>query len=297
MNDVKVSIIIPVYNVENYLRQCLDSIVDQTLKQIEIICVNDGSTDNSLQILEEYAKQDERIKIINQKNMGPAAARKIGLNNAQGEFIAFVDSDDWIKLDACEKLYKNAVSNNSDVVLLNFILYDESTEKYTHWKGLNIAAQFDKNTDFNNFIFDHSDIKPILLNGFTGCTNKLYKTKFLKSYDDFYFPKSISLGEDVPLNVQVLLRAQRMSLCKENFYIYRTSNINSNSNTTTKNKQIFTIFTIIDEVENILIENRIMIEYKNEFSMFQIVHLTHWLNRCDKLHIKEFFDSYEAVFQ
>lgn len=95
----KVSIIVPVYNVENYLRKCLDSLINQTLKNIEIICINDGSTDNSLSILEEYASKDERIIVINQENAGVSSARNRGLEIATGEYIAFVDADDSVTPD------------------------------------------------------------------------------------------------------------------------------------------------------------------------------------------------------
>ena len=96
ITEVKVSVIIPLYNVENYLKQCLDSVVNQTLKEIEIICINDGSTDNSKQILEDYARKDDRIKIINRKNSGQGVARNVGIKYAKGEYIGFVDSDDWV---------------------------------------------------------------------------------------------------------------------------------------------------------------------------------------------------------
>ncbi|MCM1322739.1 MAG: glycosyltransferase [Acetobacter sp.] len=112
---IKVSIVVPVYNVERYLKECLDSLVGQTLRDIEIIAVNDGSQDGSLQILEEYAAKDKRFKIINQENAGLSAARNRGVEQAIGEFVAFVDSDDWIDLDFCEKLYLAAKENNADI--------------------------------------------------------------------------------------------------------------------------------------------------------------------------------------
>ena len=97
------SVIIPVYNVEPYLEQCLDSVINQTYKNLEIICINDGSTDNSLKILEKYQKKDNRIKLINQKNKGLSEARNAGLDVAKGEYIAFVDSDDYLELNAYEE--------------------------------------------------------------------------------------------------------------------------------------------------------------------------------------------------
>ncbi len=123
---IKVSIIVPVYNVEKYLRECLDSLVGQTLKDIEIIVVNDGSSDNSLQILEEYAAGDVRIKVINQENAGVSVARNRGINCAVGEFVGFVDSDDWVDLDFCEKLYLAAKGDAADIAGGKIILCAEN---------------------------------------------------------------------------------------------------------------------------------------------------------------------------
>jgi len=117
----KISVIIPVYNTEKYIRQCLDSVVNQTLTDIEIICVNDGSTDGSAQILEEYASKDSRIKIIQQKNQGAGETRNKGIKIAQGEYIAFIDSDDFLEEDHFyEELYNSAKSENADVAKGNY---------------------------------------------------------------------------------------------------------------------------------------------------------------------------------
>lgn len=111
---VKVSVIIPVYNSEKYLRRCLDSVVSQTLKDLEIICVDDGSTDESAQILKAYSERDERITIINLENSGVSAARNAGLKIARGKYIGFVDSDDWIDPDFFQKLYSAAEKHKAD---------------------------------------------------------------------------------------------------------------------------------------------------------------------------------------
>ena len=102
---IKVSIIIPVYNVEKYLQKCLESLVNQTLKEIEIICINDGSTDKSEEILKIFAQKDDRIIVVNKENEGQSVARNVGIKLAKGEFLGFVDSDDWVDLDFFEKLY------------------------------------------------------------------------------------------------------------------------------------------------------------------------------------------------
>lgn len=113
---VKVSVIVPVYNVARFLTQCIDSLVNQTLKDIEIICVNDGSTDDSLKILQKYADADSRVKVLNQNNMGVGGARNTGLAFANGEYIGFVDPDDWVDLDWYEKLYSTALGTGADIV-------------------------------------------------------------------------------------------------------------------------------------------------------------------------------------
>lgn len=121
MSVIKVSVIVPVYNVEKFLPECLDSLINQTLKDIEIICVNDGSKDNSLTILQKYAQKDSRIKIIDQQNQGLSAARNSGMKTASGEFIGFVDSDDWVDLNYYEKLYNAAKKFDSDIAVGDFI--------------------------------------------------------------------------------------------------------------------------------------------------------------------------------
>ena len=113
-----ISVIIPVYNVEKYLRDCLNSVISQTYKDLEIICINDGSKDNSLSILEEYAKIDKRIIIINKENAGVSAARNDGIEKATGEYLFCLDSDDYIDKDFLEVFYNNAKKNNSDLVIL-----------------------------------------------------------------------------------------------------------------------------------------------------------------------------------
>ena len=107
----KVSIVIPTYNVEQYLKECLDSVINQTLKDIEIICVDDGSTDNSGKILDEYAAKDSRIKVIHKENGGYGKAMNVGIDNATGEYIGIVEPDDYIEFDMYETLYINAKKN------------------------------------------------------------------------------------------------------------------------------------------------------------------------------------------
>ena len=132
---VKVSVIVPVYNVENYLDQCLTSIVNQTLKEIEIICVNDSSTDGSLDILNKYAKQDARIQIVTQENAGAGAARNRGMTMATGKYLAFLDADDFFEADLLEKQYQMAETDKADFVVCKSDQYHTEKKEYvqTSW--------------------------------------------------------------------------------------------------------------------------------------------------------------------
>lgn len=124
---IKVSIIVPVYNVEKYIHKCLDSLVNQTLKELEFIFVNDGSPDSSSKIIKEYAKKDKRIKLLNKENGGQATARNLGLEHAKGEYIAFLDSDDYVKENMYETLYNRAKKDNLDIVICNnYLVYKDS---------------------------------------------------------------------------------------------------------------------------------------------------------------------------
>ena len=133
MNKPKVSILIPCYNVEKYIRQCMDSVINQTLKEIEIICVDDGSTDNSLTILENYAQRDKRIQIFSQQNLHAGIARNHGLEKASGKYVHFMDSDDLlIDNNVYENLYKIIKSQkNINIIKFKNKAFDDSTNEYT----------------------------------------------------------------------------------------------------------------------------------------------------------------------
>ena len=186
---IKVSVIVPVYNVENYLKDCLDSIINQTLKDIEIVCVNDGSTDSSLAILQEYARNDKRIKVIDSQNKGSSAARNIGIDIAQGDYIGFVDSDDWIDLNYYETLYKAAVSQNADIART---CYDYNYKnKVVEEKQFNDVIHTAVNNNRNLKINEHSVV----------IWNAIYKNRFLKS-------NNIRLFENLSCSVDVTFTAQ-----------------------------------------------------------------------------------------
>ena len=194
---IKVSVIIPVYNVETYIRKCLDSVCNQTLREIEIICINDCSPDNCLEILKEYQSNDNRVKIIDFKeNKGVAIARNEGIKIAKGEYIGFVDPDDWINLDFYEKLYDKAIENNSECAkgTMNFIC-----------NSFNFLSNSNELIKENHIYFTSE------------FTTAIYKTQFV-IHNQIYFPNNISHLEDFIWCVNI---AQKINnICFENDAIY-----------------------------------------------------------------------------
>ncbi len=214
----KISVIMPVYNVEEYLNECLDSVTQQTLKDIEIICIDDGSTDNSLKILNEYAQKDPRIKIITKKNEGQAIARNIGIKEAQGEYVAFVDSDDFIEPDMFEKLYSKAKDNNLDLAMCKIATYDNQTGEIKDNVWYYMLGVF---RDFEKDIFTHKDTKEFTCNISVTPYNKIYKNSLLKE-NDILFPEGL-IFEDEKFFFDTYLRAKKVSIVDEFLYYYRVN--------------------------------------------------------------------------
>ena len=267
----EISVIVPVFNVENYLKECLDSVLNQSFSDIEVICINDGSTDRSGEILNEFAKRDNRIQVINQPNRGLGAARNRGLSVADGKYVYFIDSDDYIDLKTLEKLHSNAMSNDSDIVLFKFQTFDDNNN--VHHRG--VEFRIDRifgDIDYSSFTFTYVDAKRHVMNSAFSACLKLYKKEFLDSFDDFSFPEGISF-EDVIFHVMAMLRASRISFVNESLYYYR-SNENSILNSSANG---FDIFEVIDSVEEFLKENNYYDDLESEFIFFKVAQILVYL--------------------
>ena len=271
-NAPKISVIIPVYNAENFLNDSINSVLNQTFKNIELICVNDGSTDNSLQILNNFSKIDHRIKVIDKENGGCGSARNKSLDNANGDYIYFFDPDDYILPNAFEELYYNALKNKSDLVIFKIARFRDGEPIDYSVPGFNFDEVF-PNENFDNFTFNYKNIKHYVLNSSFAPWSKLYKKSFLDKYDDFRFDLNVAF-DDVPFHVKSLLRASKISFVPEFFYHYRLSNPNSVNNT--KSNQI-DIFRICDIVETFLREFDYFDEFKNEFIVFKLGQILNYI--------------------
>ena len=256
----KVSVIIPVYNTEKYLARCIDSVVSQSFDDIEIICINDASTDNSLEVLKMYAKFDNRINIINKQiNGGLSVARNIGCSIAKGEYLMFVDSDDLISTNAVEILYNNAVQNNSDVVLFAFVKGSSDILP----KSIVGVPECQNLGSFNANTLPANILKLIPLT--TWC--KFYKTQFLKDNSISFYEGIIY--EDVPFWAEVFTRAKSIIYVNEPLYFYRENR--DGQITKDCGTKLFDIIKCYELVKNIYKENNYYDKYKCVLQMLMML--------------------------
>ena len=242
-----ISVIIPVYNVEKYLRECLDSVINQTLKDIEIICVNDGSPDNSLKILQEYAAKDKRIVIINQKNQGLSCSRNNALKIAKGEYILFLDSDDWIREDTCERLYTKAKKHNIDMVNFAGTNYDDNSKLFEQTKGQGIFY-----TSGNKDFFSREELEEFMYNIPISACRFFYRRAFLEE-NQITFPEGINF-EDNYFVRKALIFAQTYGVEREILYFRR---VHGESITQNVDKFFGDYIEVISRVSDLYEQNHI----------------------------------------
>ena len=210
MNLPLISVIIPVYNVEKYLIECLDSVVNQTYKNIEIILINDGSTDNSGEICNKYSNKDSRIVVIHKDNEGVSAARNTGLDAAKGEYIGFVDSDDLISENYYESLYNCLIDNNSDVSVCNL---------YKMKKNDNLKLEYKNPT--KPILNQEEAYQWILSNIAWRIGDRIYRKDVISN---IRFKTNFKIGEDFSIIIEVMKNVKTIAFSKDCFYYYRQRN-------------------------------------------------------------------------
>ena len=225
--EIKISVILPVYNEELYLKQCLDSICGQSLRDIEIICVDDGSTDSSLDIIRVYEQQDARIKVLMQENQYAGVARNHGMKEAKGKYLLFLDSDDFFELDMFEKLYERAEEDCLDIAFCRYHFYDDCNKR-------EMAVDFKKKDSFipeGKRVFSGVELKDagIFQIAVGWPWDKLFRREFVQKCG-YFFPDFRS-SEDGFFVYMLMARAQRMGMVSENLVFHRRNNLNSLSNT------------------------------------------------------------------
>lgn len=279
--DIKVSIIIPVYNTSMYLDKCLNSLLNQTLNEIEIICVNDGSTDDSLIVLQNFAQKDGRVKIIDQKNQGQSVARNAGIKEAKGEYIGFIDSDDWADVEMFERLYGNAKQFNSDLAMCSITMYDEKTGNTTTSDPYMTLDLFPKT--FENRAFNYTDTLDFIFRICVVPWNKLYRREFLQS-KKLAFVEGLNFEDNV-FNLQTIVEAQRISLIKEPLVFYRKASETSYTFGKGEHKKL-DFFKIFDLEEEYLQEKGIYNKLEDYFIKTKKNTLIYWYKKLKDEKIK-----------
>lgn len=281
----KVSIIIPIYNTSKYLPMCLKSLISQTLQDVEIICINDGSTDNSLDIINKYASTDKRIKVVNQKNEGIGFSRNLGISMAKGEYITFVDSDDYLEPIAYELAYNKAKENVADIVIFgaNCIVENHEISKDT-------IKYFDLSSYFEDKeippCFTYKEIKDKLLKVSWNIWNKIYKLEFVKQnkieFINTYF-------QDSPFHLESIISADRISFINEKLYNYRIETPTSITNTSSLSRKVFDFFIVLKEIKSMLFRLGKFNEFEKDYLEFKLVILNSKLNSITDEEIKKDF--------
>ncbi|MGV4321247.1 glycosyltransferase family 2 protein [Bacillus mojavensis] len=216
-----VSVIIPAYNAERYLDECLDSIIKQTLKDIEIIVVDDGSKDSSRQIIEKYMKIDNRIVPVFQENQGVSIARNNALNIAKGEFVAFIDSDDQVHEKAYEEMSSAAIKSGAEIIFTDIEWkYEDDRKNYIKNYSVKANQPLSKDIIKNEILYD------FLYNGSYGGVWKMYKKSFLED-NNIKFPPNKSLGEDWLFNMEAFSNCNVAYYIDKPYYYYRQVNSGS----------------------------------------------------------------------
>lgn len=237
-----ISIIVPVYNTEKYLHRCIDSILLQSYEDIELILVDDGSSDNSGTICDEYASKDSRIKVFHQVNQGVSVVRQIGVYNATGDYVIHVDADDWIEPTAIEDLYKTAVNNQADMVISDYWLEDEDGSRQIVQDPEDLSA-------------NHVLMKLLRQELYGCCWNKLVKRSCILEHKIQFTPSHISYCEDLLFNCRLLKHDIRVAYLPKAVYHYFFANQSNLSNSRTK-KRLLSRMCVNDELERMLDEEK-----------------------------------------
>lgn len=278
----KISVIIPVYNTEKYLEKCLDSILNNTLKDIEIICVDDGSTDNSLNILEKYSKLDNRLKIIKQPNSGAATARNTGIDVAKGDYFYFIDSDDYVQTSFLEKMYYQINSTHSDICLCKRTDFDELRNKYNIIKNAllteNLPSKVFNIDDINDKIFQFCSICII---------NKIFSRNLILSNDIKF--QNLSSCNDVFFYFATLVHANQITYVDES--LVTSVRCRKSSITSTRGTKINNIVIAGEYTKKYLDNLNIFNKVKDSFYKRLSYNFFYEINQCNNKKLKKEFNN------
>lgn len=262
-----ISIIVPVYNVEQYLPACLDSLLAQTYNDIEIICVNDGSMDRSAEIIVQYMQKDSRVRVVEQSNMGVAEARNTGLSEAASPYIMFCDPDDGFKPEMCEKMLAAIQERDADLAAC------ETQVVYLVDEKLKESDEYYFTLKFYSSVMDSSK----LFNNIDVCLwNKIFKKSLIDKYE-IRFPTG-RIYEDVSFIWKCLAVSRICAIVKEKLYLYTRRNGSIMNNTFKNNKRVLDHLLVLDDVYDFLKKYKLINGLKKDFAQSYIV--LYWTTKC-----------------
>lgn len=263
--QLKISIIIPVYNTEKYIKDCLDSIKNQTYLNFEVIIVDDGSSDGSGYICDTFSLLDQRFRVFHIENKGVSHARNFGIKKSCGYYVSFVDSDDYLEYDALEKMSNFTQNGKNDIVSCSlFLKKDDTLSKQDGlYLGIPVGDSFTKNelsqSELNTF-----------LNGMNYPVAKLYKSKMIKN-NKILFPEGIRFGEDLVFVVKSLFMADRIASHEDGVYIYRNDSENSSSATRTISNKLFDFALALEQIYTFMKENNLIDKRTEEAFKYGVI--------------------------
>lgn len=286
----KVSIIIPTYNVEMYLVECMESVIHQTLKDIEIICINDGSTDGSLEILKSYAQKDDRIVLVDKENGGYGIAMNIGLEKATGEYIGIVEPDDFVKLDMYESLYQIAKDNDLDFVKADFYRFKRTDEDDMNM----VYNRLSKNPEDYNKVFNPAeDTEAIryIMNTWSG----IYKKEFIEKHHIRHNETPGASFQDNGFWFQTFIFATRAMIVDKPYYMNRRDNPNSSVH---NREKVYCMNIEYDHIRDILMEHPELWErFKGMYWYKKYNNYIGTIRRIGMEYRREFVERFSAEFK
>ncbi len=273
---MKVSVIVPVYNVEKYIDKCLESLEKQTLKDFEVIIVNDGTKDNSEAIIKKYLARNKNFKYYKKENGGLSDARNYGLKYASGEYIAFLDSDDYISFEAYEKMYNKAKTNDYDIVVcdLNYVYPDKIVRAYSNIKD------------------DTMDIKKTFINIYPAAWNKIFKRSLFNN--DVYFKIGVWF-EDVEFIYRLLPYIKSIGVIHEPFnqYVQREGSI-----TNTINRKIYDYIDNMNGIVDFYKERNLYEKYQNELEYVYVRYIyATFIKSASKYQYSDYIEAVDAAIK
>ncbi|MCQ2735793.1 MAG: glycosyltransferase [bacterium] len=297
MQTPEISVIIPVYNVAKYLPECLNSLKRQTFMDFEAVCVNDGSSDGSLDILKEYAASDGRFRIIDKENEGSALSRKKGISEARGNIIYFLDADDALEENALDESVESMNECHSEMAYVKYCEYDGNIRK--PYPDSDLSSCFPKGTDFSSFSFKGADSGEALLNkACCAMWSSAVKADLFRRYNDWFFPeKNLTLIEDVPLHCQLNLRAESISFCNKSLYLYRNSREGSTLSSLGKSDRAEGIFVTVSEVKRIMMEAGVFERLFSDFVLFAVSHIKVIYASLEESFRESYFQKMRSAFK